>query len=194
MLGVILILTHFWTRHLGAQFAAVGFPHVCLPLSSPCSRLGHRHEPDQVGSPIMFCNTILRKKIRLLLAAEMLKPLTPSMGGDERGVAEHFPHLVIVQNKVNYWWPWLPTRYDHESKSEPKGGVYGHGTFTDTSAGGILLSGAQQIQASMEDGGWIHWRKRKWTAASLGLCCRYGGREGGGLGKEACARSGVMNL
>ena len=36
----------------------------------------------------------------MLLAAEMLKPLTPSMGGDERGVTEHFPHLVIVQNKV----------------------------------------------------------------------------------------------
>ena len=37
---------------------------------------------------------------RLLLAAEMLKPMTPSMGGDERSVTEHFPHLVIVQNKV----------------------------------------------------------------------------------------------
>ena len=37
---------------------------------------------------------------RLLLAAEILKPMTPSMGGDERSVTEHFPHLVIVQNKV----------------------------------------------------------------------------------------------
>jgi len=40
--------------------------------------------------------------IRLLLAAEMLKPLTPSMGGDERGVTEHFPNLVIVQNKAEF--------------------------------------------------------------------------------------------
>ena len=35
----------------------------------------------------------------------MLKPLTPSMGGDERGVTEHFPHLVIVQNKVRVTLP-----------------------------------------------------------------------------------------
>ena len=30
----------------------------------------------------------------------MLKPMTPSMGGDERSVTEHFPNLVIVLNKV----------------------------------------------------------------------------------------------
>merc|ERR1719206_1100902 len=65
------------------------------------------HSLQQLGFLMSVCHTMLLVQdwatdmnlIRLLLAAEMLKPMTPSMGGDERSVTEHFPHLVIVQNK-----------------------------------------------------------------------------------------------
>jgi len=68
------------------------------------------HSLQQLGFLLSVCHCLLLVQdwatdmnlIRLLLAAEMLKPLTPSMGGDERGLTEHFPHLVIVQNKAEF--------------------------------------------------------------------------------------------
>merc|ERR1712181_167091 len=68
------------------------------------------HSLQQLGFLLSVCHSLLLVQdwatdmnlIRLLLAAEMLKPLSPSMGGDERGVTEHFPHLVIVQNKAEF--------------------------------------------------------------------------------------------
>merc|ERR1719412_2719450 len=38
--------------------------------------------------------------IRLIQAAETLKPVTPTVSGDDNQVTEYFPHLVLVHNKV----------------------------------------------------------------------------------------------
>ncbi|XP_023329466.1 protein SMG9 [Eurytemora carolleeae] len=37
--------------------------------------------------------------IRLLQAAETLKPVTPTASGEDNQLSEYFPHLVLVQNK-----------------------------------------------------------------------------------------------
>ena len=41
--------------------------------------------------------------VRLLMAAEMLKPVTPTVSAEDRSqVTEYFPHLVIVHNKAEF--------------------------------------------------------------------------------------------
>ena len=41
--------------------------------------------------------------VRLLMAAEMLKPVTPTVSAEDKSqVAEYFPHLVIVHNKAEF--------------------------------------------------------------------------------------------
>ena len=40
--------------------------------------------------------------IRMILAAEMLKPVTPTVNSEDKTVTEYFPHLVIVHNKAEY--------------------------------------------------------------------------------------------
>jgi len=38
--------------------------------------------------------------VRLIQAAETLKPVTPAASGEDNQVSEYFPHLVLVHNKV----------------------------------------------------------------------------------------------
>lgn len=40
--------------------------------------------------------------MRLLMAAEMLKPVTPTVSNEDKTVTEYFPHLVIVHNKAEF--------------------------------------------------------------------------------------------
>ena len=41
--------------------------------------------------------------VRLVMAAEMLKPVTPTVSSDDTSqVTEYFPHLVIVHNKAEF--------------------------------------------------------------------------------------------
>ena len=40
--------------------------------------------------------------VRLVMAAEMLKPVTPTVSSEDKTVTEYFPHLVIVHNKAEF--------------------------------------------------------------------------------------------
>ena len=41
--------------------------------------------------------------VRLVMAAEMLKPVTPTVSSEDTSqVTEYFPHLVIVHNKAEF--------------------------------------------------------------------------------------------
>ena len=41
--------------------------------------------------------------IRMILAAEMLKPVTPTVSNENKStVTEYFPHLVVVHNKAEF--------------------------------------------------------------------------------------------
>ena len=40
--------------------------------------------------------------IRMVMAAEMLKPVTPTVNAEDKTVTEYFPHFVIVQNKAEF--------------------------------------------------------------------------------------------
>ena len=38
--------------------------------------------------------------LRLMLAAEMLKPASPAVKGEDKQVVEYSPHLLLVHNKA----------------------------------------------------------------------------------------------
>ena len=40
--------------------------------------------------------------VRLLMAAEMLKPVSPTVSAEDQTVVEYFPHFIIVQNKAEF--------------------------------------------------------------------------------------------
>lgn len=64
------------------------------------------HSLQMIGFLFSICHTVLLVQdwfvdinlIRLMAAAEMLKPVTSS--GDDQHIQEYFPHLVIVHNKA----------------------------------------------------------------------------------------------
>ena len=40
--------------------------------------------------------------MRLVMAAEMLKPVTPTVNAEDQTVVEYFPHFIIVHNKTEF--------------------------------------------------------------------------------------------
>ena len=40
--------------------------------------------------------------MRLVMAAEMLKPVTPTVNAEDRTVMEYFPHFIILHNKAEF--------------------------------------------------------------------------------------------
>lgn len=66
---------------------------------------------QMIGFLFSVCHTVLfvqdwvtdMNLVRLLMAAEMLKPVTPTVSSEDRSqVTEYFPHLVIVHNKAEF--------------------------------------------------------------------------------------------
>ena len=82
------------------------------------------HSLQQIGFLFSVCHTVLLVQVgrslydkfhhhcpqdwftdvnmvRMVMAAEMLKPLTPTVTADDKTMAEYFPHFVIVHNVVS---------------------------------------------------------------------------------------------
>jgi len=68
------------------------------------------HSLQQIGFLFSVCHTVLLVQdwftdvnmVRMVMAAEMLKPLTPTVTADDKTMAEYFPHFVIVHNKAEF--------------------------------------------------------------------------------------------
>lgn len=68
------------------------------------------HSLQQIGFLFSVCHTVLMVQdwftdfnlIRMVMAAEMLKPVTPTVTNDDKTVTEYFPHFVIVHNKAEF--------------------------------------------------------------------------------------------
>jgi len=68
------------------------------------------HSLQQIGFLFSVCHTVLLVQdwftdvnlIRMVMAAEMLKPVTPTVNAEDKTVTEYFPHFVIVQNKAEF--------------------------------------------------------------------------------------------
>jgi len=69
------------------------------------------HSLQQIGFLFSVCHTVLLVQdwftdvnlVRMVMAAEMLKPMSPTVHPDDKSVTtEYFPHFVIVQNKAEF--------------------------------------------------------------------------------------------
>jgi len=68
------------------------------------------HSLQLVGFLFSVCHTVLfvqdwfadMNVLRLLMAAEMLKPVSPTVSAEDQTVVEYFPHFIIVQNKAEF--------------------------------------------------------------------------------------------